>query len=166
MAEEWKDDRITEQMLESDKVIDTTPEVCIIKDKEIAIQHHENWLEDRVPETEVWCYTDGYKSKNMAAAAWVVVAGNGLVEEEHGMRVPDSWSITKIEISAIIMALKYLETLGINKIRLFSDSMTGLEMIKLMENEGISSSMWDRMADCLRGWESVRTDWIPGHRGV
>jgi len=30
VAEEWKDDRITEQMLESVKVINTTPEVCII----------------------------------------------------------------------------------------------------------------------------------------
>jgi len=85
----------------------------------------------------------------MAAAAWVVIAEPGLVEEEHCMRVPDSWSITKIEISAIIMALKDLERLGRKKVRLFSDSMTGLEMIKLMENEGTSSSMWDRMADCL-----------------
>jgi len=30
----------------------------------------------------------------MAAAAWMVVVENGLVEEEHGMRVSDLWSIT------------------------------------------------------------------------
>jgi len=102
----------------------------------------------------------------MVAAAWVVVAENGLVEEEHGMRVPDSWSITKIEISSIIMELKDVEWLGMKRIRLFSDSLTGLKMIKLMKNEGTSSSMWDRMTDCLNGWESVRMDCIPGHRGV
>jgi len=71
-----------------------------------------------------------------------------------------------IEISAIIIALKDLERLGMKKIRLFSHSMTGLEIIKLMKNEGTSSSMWDKMADYLNGWESVRMNWIPGHRGV
>jgi len=85
----------------------------------------------------------------MAAVAWVVVAENGLVEEEHGMRVPDLWSITKIEICAIIMALKDLERLGKRRIQLFSDCMTGLEMIKLMKNRGTSSSLWDKMASCL-----------------
>jgi len=166
VAEEWKDDRVTERMLESVKVINTTPEVCIIRDKEIAIRHHEDALENRIPEAEIWCYTDEAKSKEMAAAAWMMIAENGLVEEEHSMRVPDSWSITKIEISAIIMALKDLERLGRKKIRLFLDSMTGLEMVRLMEHSGTSSSIWDRMADCLNGWESVRMDWIPGHRGI
>jgi len=94
----------------------------------------------------------------MAAAAWVVVAENGLVNEEHGMRVPDSCSITKIEICAIIMALKDLERLVKKKIRLFSDSMTGLEIIKLMGTKGASLSSWDRMVSCLNVWGSVRMD--------
>ena len=166
VAEEWKDNRVVEQMLLSEKVIRTTPGVYIIKDKDKAIKEHGDASENRVPEEEVWCYTDRAKNHGMAAASWVVVAENGLIEEEHGMRVPDSWSITKIEISAIIMALKDLERLGKKRIRLFSDSMTGLEMIKLMKNEGTSSSLWDKLAECLDGWESVRMDWIPGHKGV
>jgi len=166
VAEEWKDDRVVEQMLESGKVIETTPEICIIRNKETAIREHEDASENHIPKEETWCYTDRAKGDNMAAAAWVVVAENGLVEEEYGMRDPDSRSITKIEISAIIMALKDLERYRVKRIRLFSDSLTGLEMIKLMKNEGTSLSMWDRIADCLNGWESVRMDWILGHRGV
>ena len=166
VAEEWKDNRIMEQMLMSEKVIGTTPEVYIVRNKEKAIKEHEDASENRVPEEEIWCYTDGAKSDDMAAAAWVVVAENRLVKEEHGMRVPALWSIIKIEISAIIMALKDLERQGRKSIRLFSDSMTGLDMIKLMKNKGTSSSMWNKIADYLNGWESVRMNWIPGHRGV
>ena len=166
ITDEWKEDRVVEQMLELNMVFETTPAINMIKDKQGAKSEHENASENRIPHDEVWFYTDGAKGENMVAAAWVVIAEDGLVEEEHSIRVPDLWNITKIEISAIIIALQDLERLGKKKIRLFSDRMMSLEMIKLMKSEGMLSSIWERMANCLNALEDFRMDWIPGHRGI
>jgi len=46
IAEEWKDDRIVEQLWESKEVIKTSPEVCIIKDQDTAISEQENASEN------------------------------------------------------------------------------------------------------------------------
>jgi len=64
------------------------------------------------------------------------------------------------------MALKDLVRLRRKKIRLFSDSMKGLEMIRTMESKAGSSFMWDRMANCLNAWEEFTMDWIRGQRDI
>jgi len=53
MAEAWKDDRIVEQMLESEKVIKTSPEICIIRNKETARKEHEDASENCILEEEI-----------------------------------------------------------------------------------------------------------------
>jgi len=83
------DDRVVKPRSESNMVIKTTPKILIIKNKKSSISEHENASENRIRQDEIWCYTDGAKGDDMAAAAWVVVPENGLIEEEHGMRVPD-----------------------------------------------------------------------------
>lgn len=111
-------------------------------------------------------YTNGLKKEKEAGIAWVLMDGDELIEEENGMRVPGEWNITKIEICAIEMALRDMRKLGKNKIRIFSDSMSGIIMIKEMECEGESASLWDVMTDILNEWEQVKIAWVPGHVGI
>ena len=104
IVNDWKDDRIGEPITESNKEINCLPDVRIRIGKAIAKNEHVKEMEN-MGKDEMWVYTDGTKGKDTAAAAWVVVGGEGLVEEENGMRVPNHWSITKIEISAMMMAI-------------------------------------------------------------
>jgi len=61
VAEEWKDNRVVVQMLELGKVIETTPEIYIIRNKETAIRGLEDGSENCIPKEEIWCYTDGVR---------------------------------------------------------------------------------------------------------
>ena len=60
-------------------------------------------------------YTDRSKKEEEGAISGVLLEGDGLVEEEKGMRVPGEWSITKIEIFAMAMAMKDMKRWGRNK---------------------------------------------------
>lgn len=64
------------------------------------------------------------------------MVGEELMEEENEMRVPDEWNITKIEICAIGVAMRNMKKLGKKEIRIFSDSMSGITMMRDMSNEG------------------------------
>ena len=55
------------------------------------------------------------------------MAGNQLVEE-HAMRVPGEWNITKMEIGAIGVAMRDMRKVEKKKKNVFSDSMSGLTM--------------------------------------
>ena len=165
IAEGWKDERIRKTIDKSDSVRKTKPKILIEKDKEKAIKtHDENW--DKKKNDELWVYTDGSKRENEGAISWILLEGDGLVEEENGMKVPGTWSITKMEICAMAMAMRDMERWGKKKIRLFSDSMSGIKMIEDMKNEGESAPLWDRMVKVLNEWEEVTIEWIPGHKGI
>ena len=92
--------------------------------------------------------------------------GEELVEEENGMRVLGEWNITKIEICTMGVAMRDMMKLGKKKIRIFSDSMSGVMMIRDMSNEGDTASMWEMMTDILNEWDHVKITWIPGHAGI
>ena len=140
IANKWKDNRIRKQKTDSDKIRTTKPMFDIVKDKEKSMKNHSNEWENK-SEDELWVYTDGSKKEKKAAIAWVLMGGDELMEEENGMRVPGEWNITKIEISAIGVALRDMKKLGKNKIRIFSDSMSGIMMIKEMKPEGETASL-------------------------
>jgi len=146
IVDEWKDDRLGEPIMELDKDKKNLLKVKIRFEKEIAKKEHMKELEN-MKRDEMWVYTDGTKVKERAAAAWVIVRGEGLVEEENGMRVPNSWSITKIEISAIMMAVRDLVRHGKKRLRILLDSKSGIEIIKRMKKEGLDASIWDMLAD-------------------
>ena len=140
IATRWKDDRIHKKIDYSDAVQRTKPKIIIEKDKEKAIRNHaERW--ETKPRDEQWVYTDGSKKDKNAAILWILMDGDELVEEENGMRVPGDWSITKIELCAIGMAMRDMMKLRKRKIRIFSDSMSGLMMIRDMEREGESAPL-------------------------
>ena len=165
IAEKWKDDRIRKQKTESAKEQKTIPEFDIEKDKNKAIDKHaKDW--ERKPRDEVWVYTDESKKEDEAAIGWVMMDGEELVEEENGMRVPGEWNITKIEICAMGVAVRDMMKLGKKKIRIFSDSMSGIMIIRDMSNEGDTASLWDMMTDILNEWDHVKITWIPGHTGI
>lgn len=46
--------------------------------------------------------------------------------------------------------------LGKKKIRIFSDSMSGIIMMKEMKPEGETASLWDVMTDIFNEWEKIR----------
>ena len=165
IAEKWKDNRIRKQKTNSEKVRKTTPIIDIERDKEKAIEKHAIGWENK-PNDEVWIYTDGSKKGKEAAIAWVMMDGEELMEEERGMRVPGEWNITKIEICAMGMAMRDMAKLGKKKIRIFSNSMSGIIMIKEMRAEGDLAALWDVMTGILNEWEQVRITWIPGHKGI
>ena len=77
------------------------------------------------------------------------MGGDELTEEENGMRVPGEWHITKIEISAMGMAFRDMRKIGERKIRIFSDSLSGIILIKDMECEGERAAIWDKLTDVL-----------------
>ena len=162
IADKGKDDRIRKHKIESEKVRITKPRFDIEKDKNKEITDHSNGWENK-PEHELWVYTDGLKNKEEAAIAWVLMGGEDLVEEENGRRVPGEWNITKSEICAIGIALRDMKKLGKKKIRVFSDSMSGIIMMKEMRSKGESASLWDTMTDIFNEWEQVRITWVPGH---
>ena len=165
LPKKWKDNRIRKQRTESNKIRKTIPTFEITKNKEKAIEKHQEMWESK-PEHEVWIYTDGSKKDKQAAIAWVQMEGDEQLEEEHGMRVPGEWSITKIEICAMGVALRDMRKLRKKKVRLFSDSMSGITMIKEMKDEGDSASLWETITDILNEWEEVKIVWVPGHTGV
>lgn len=111
-------------------------------------------------------YTDGSKKEEEAAIAWVLLEGQELVEEEKVLRVPGKWNITKIAICSIAVALKDMKTWGREKIRIFSDSMSGIKMIRDMKSQGESAPLWEKMVEVLNEWETVTIEWIPGHREI
>jgi len=98
--------------------------------------------------------------------AWVMMEGDELVEEEKGIRVPEDWDITKIEICAIGMALRDMKKLGKEKIRIMSDSMTGIEMIKEAKEEGDLQAIWEMITVGLNEWKEVEIVWVPGHKRI
>jgi len=92
-----------------------------------------------------------------------VIEGSGLVEEEHGRRVPNECTINKIEMVSIAMALRDLERLGTKKIRICSDSLVGLEMIRDMKREGDSAKLWELLTNRMNLGDNVLLEWIPAH---
>ena len=165
IARKWKDDRLRKPTTISNEQRKTTPTVLISRNKDEGIEAHRNRWGTK-DESELWVYTDGSKRKNEAAISWILMEGDELEEEEHGMRVPGEWSITKVEICAIAVALRDMRRIGKGKIRIFSDSRTGIKMIEDMKEEEGNASMWDRMTRVLNEWDSVTLEWIPGHMGI
>jgi len=165
IAEKWKDDRLKEEMQWSNKNLLRRPNVRIAHTKEAAIKEHAERWEDG-PGQEVWVYSDGSKRKDEVAMAWVKMGGEEMVEEELGMRVPGDWSILKAEVAGIGMALRDMRRWGGRSIKVFSDSASGLKMIRDMEKEGNSASLWDMMTGALNEWEEVELVWVPGHSRI
>lgn len=64
-----------------------------------------------------------------------------MIEEENSMRVPGEWNIRKVEIAAMGIAMRDMKKLGKKKIWLFSDSMSGIEMMRDMRPEGELASL-------------------------
>ena len=128
--------------------------MIIQRDKDKAIETHKNRWESK-EESELWVYTDGSKREKEAAISWILMGGDELEEEGHGMRVPGEWSITKIEICAMAVAMRNMRRIGKKKVRIFSDSMTGIKMIEDMKEEGENVSLWDKMTGVLNEWDSV-----------
>ena len=89
-----------------------------------------------------------------------------MVEEENGRSVAGEWNITKIEICVIGMAMRDMMKLGKKKIRIFSESMSGIIMMKEMKQEGETASLWDVMTDIFNEWEEIKVTWVPGHVGI
>src|ERR1700712_2233485 len=119
-----------------------TPPCLIEKNKDKAIEKHaKDWENKR--EDELWVYTDGSKKGKEASISWVLMGGEELVEERRGMKVAAEWSITKVEICAIGVALRDMRRWGKDKIRIFTDSMSGVMIIRNMKEEGDTAPLWD-----------------------
>ena len=134
IANKWKDGGIRKHEPESTKERKTIPTFEIDKDKKRTIDNHAKKWETKDPE-ELWVYTDGWKKDNEGGILWVLIEGDEMAEEENGMRVPGEWHIRKIEICAMGMALRDMRKVGKRKIRIFSDTLSGIILIKDMECE-------------------------------
>ena len=76
-------------------------------------------------------------------------------EEELGVRVEESWNILKAERGGIGMAVRDMRRHRGKKLTVFSDSQVGVRMIKEMESEGESVSLWTRLVPAMNEWEEV-----------
>jgi len=166
LANDWKEDWITDYMTISDRPIGRVPDIIIDPNRTRAKEADSKRWDEGLPQDELWVYTDGSKSKGMGAIGWVKMGGEECVEEELGARVPESWSIVKMEICAIAMALRDMKRWNKDKIKVFTDSASALSMIRNMEQEGDSSPLWHMMAGVLKEWAEVTLIWVPGHEGV
>lgn len=115
---------------------------------------------------EIWVYTDRSKKEKEAAISWILMEGDEMEEEENGIRVPGEWSITKIEVCAMAVAMRDMMKFEKKKIRLFSNSMSGIMMIRDMKEEGTSAPLWEKMTGVMNEWEKVTIEWIPGHKDI
>ena len=165
IVNKWKDERITKHKPESTKERKTILTFEIYKDKKRMIDNHANRWEIKDPE-ELWVYMNGSKKDNEAGISLVLMGGDEMVEEENRIRVPGEWHITKIAICAMGMALRDIGKIGKRKIRIFSDSLSGIILIKDMECEGERAAIWVKLTDVLNEWEEVKFTWIPGHVGI
>ena len=127
--------------------------------------HNEMW-EGGKERDELWVYTDGSKTEDGTAMAWVVMEGDELVETVKGIRVPTAWSITKAEKGAMIMAMRSLRGLGASKIRIFSDSKTGIEKIRNANDNSDDIDLRNLLINSVNRWDEVKIVWIPGHSRI
>lgn len=165
IAQKWKDTLIRKHRIESNEIRKMIPKFDIERDKEKAIKKHSEAWDDKEID-ELWVYTDGLKKEKETAIAWVLLGGDEMIEEENGMRVPGEWNITKVEIAAMGIAMRDMKKVGKKKIRLFSDGMSSIEMMRDMRSEGELVSLWEIMTKIFNEWDEVKITWIPGHVGI
>ena len=166
IGNKWKDERIKGGKEETEELEKTKKKTVIAKNKEDALKMHGEMWERGKERNELWVYTDGSKTEDGTAMAWIVMEGDELVETVKGMRVPTAWSITKAEIGAMIMAMRSLRGLGASKIRIFSDSKTGIEKIRNANDNSDDVDLRNLLINSVNRWDEVTIVWIPGHSGV
>jgi len=155
IANRWKDKRLLKPIMVWDKVMITKPVFVLIEDKQKAKKLHDKRWKNGLGDSGVAVYTDRSKSEGEVSMSWVRMGGEEMVEEELGVRVPESWNILKAELGGIRMAVRDMRRHGGKKLTVFSDSLVGLRMIKEMESEGESASLWDRLVPAMNEWEEV-----------
>jgi len=69
-----------------------------------------------------------------------------------------------VEIKAIGIALQDTKKYEMKKAKIFSDSMSGIMMIRDMKEEGKTAGLSEVMTGIINMWEEVEMMWIPGDK--
>lgn len=63
-------------------------------------------------------------------------------------------------------AMRSLRALGGSKIRIFSDSKTGIEKIRNASENANDIDLTNLLVHSVNRWDEVTMMWIPGHSGI
>ena len=85
-----------------------------------------NMCDGRHDDSDIWMFTDSSKRNNEMAVAWITMSSSGLVEDTKGIPVPGRYSIVKVEIMAIGLALADMRRKGGRKAVIFTDCQPAL----------------------------------------
>ena len=140
------------------------PVVIEDRDKDSSMARYENDVRRGPDDGSVWLFTDGSKTDGACGVAFCAPAGGALLVEG-GLAVPDTWSIVKAEMFAVLSGMDAVVGHGYGKVHVFLDCKPVLAIIRRMRNSGETSALWDRMGATFNKFDEVVLQWIPGHRG-
>jgi len=109
-------------------------------------------------------YTDGSKTENgIVAAAFRVPE----VDESHSVRLNDHVTIYAAEMTALTMALQWLQSTNQHRrAAVFSDSLSSLMSLKSGESRSRPNLQSTLMEICDAITSDITIIWIPGHSGL